>query len=215
MTYINYMTSFNSQCGQDLFIVTALKKKRSGTFLEIGSHDPIRINNTFLLETTFGWRGVMVEYDQSYLQSYIAKRPNSHHVMQDATQVDYIAEFQKANMPTSIDYLQIDLDVDNRSTLDTLIRLDQTIFDTYTFATVTFEHDVYRGNYFDTRKISREIFAKRGYVCVFQDVDGGGGPFEDWYVHPSLVDMTHVQTFKSDSERNYIGDIKAKLSTYL
>jgi hypothetical protein len=209
------MPSFNSQCAQDLFVLATLNKKQGGTFLEIGSNDPVTINNTFVLESEFGWGGVMVEYDQSYLQSYIAKRPKSHYVMQDATKIDYIAELRKADMPTSIDYLQIDLDVDNRSTIDTLIRLDETVFDTYTFATVTFEHDVYRGNYFNTQKISREIFAKRGYVCVFKDVDGGGGPFEDWYVHPTLVDMSRVETFKSASERNHLRDIKAKLSTYL
>jgi len=208
------MPSFNSQCAQDLFVVATLKNKQGGTFLEIGSNDPVIINNTFLLESEFGWRGVMVEYDQSYLPSYITKRPNSHYVMQDATKIDYLTELQKAGMPNSIDYLQIDLDVDNRSTIDTLIRLDQTVFDTYTFATVTFEHDVYRGNYFDTRKISREIFAKRGYVCVFKDVDGGGGAFEDWYVHPTLVDMNHVNTFRSVSERNHLRDIRSKLLSY-
>jgi hypothetical protein len=209
------MPVFNSQCAQDLFVVVALRKKQGGTFLEIGSNDPIKINNTFVLESEFGWKGVMVEFDPSFLPSYVEKRKKSHHVIQDATKIDYLNEFQKANMPSSIDYLQIDLEVENKSTLDTLIRLDQTVFDTHTFATVTFEHDIYRGNYFETRKISREIFAKRGYVCVFKNVAHEGSMFEDWYVHPSLVDMDHINTFKSDKERNDLADIKTTLSAYL
>jgi hypothetical protein len=209
------MPCLNSQCAQDLFVLAALNKKRDGTFVEIGSNDPVTINNTYVLESEFGWRGVMVEYDPVHLASYLEKRTKSHHVIQDATKIDYISEFQKANMPYAIDYLQIDLEVDNKSTLDTLIRLDETVFDTYTFAVVTFEHDIYRGDYFDTRRISREIFARRGYVCVFKDVGADGLPFEDWYVHPTLVDMSHIETFKSNSECNKLCDINAALSAYM
>jgi hypothetical protein len=95
-------------------------------------------------------------------------------------------------MPNSIDYLQIDLLVENRSTLATLEKLNNEVFDAYTFATVTFEHDIYRGNYFDTRAKSREIFAARGYVRVFSDISNESNSFEDWYVHPTLVNMDYV-----------------------
>jgi hypothetical protein len=108
--------------------------------------------------------------------------------------------------PKNIDYLQVDLDVNNRSTLDTLLLLNSTLFPEYTFATVTFEHDIYSGNFFDTRRISREIFARRGYELVFPDVSvywqGGYKPFEDWYVHPTLVDMEHINKIKSSESMN-------------
>jgi hypothetical protein len=90
-----------------------------------------------------------------------------------------------------MDYLQINLNVDNRSTLDTLELLDQTVFDNTKFATVTFKHDIYTGDYFNTREKSIEIFAKRGYKLVFPDVsvhfNGDYRMFEDWYVHPDLI----------------------------
>jgi hypothetical protein len=98
-----------------------------------------------------------------------------------------------------MDYLQVDLDVNNKSTLDTLMILDSTVFDTYKFATITFEHDIYTGDYFDTRNISRQIFKDRGYILVFPDVTVyGDKPFEDWYVHPELVDMEYIQRIKMD-----------------
>ena len=106
--------------------------------------------------------------------------------------------------------------MDNKSTLDTLILLDNTVFDTYKFATITFEHDIYRGNYFNTREISREIFKKRGYLLVFPDictdqgcVGTGWQPFEDWYVHPDLVDMNLVNIIKTDKSlrHDHIRDI--------
>jgi FkbM family methyltransferase len=108
-----------------------------------------------------------------------------------------------------MDYLQIDLDVDNKSTLETLILLNETVFDTYKFATITFEHDCYRGDFYDTRNISREIFKSRGYVLVFPDVCteyGGEGwrPFEDWYVHPDLVDMDFIHKVKQANGHPHI-----------
>lgn len=83
------------------------------------------------------------------------------------------------------------------------------MFDTTTFATVTFEHDFYTGDYFNTRQKSREIFEKRGYILVFSDVCNETCPFEDWYVHPSLVDMTIVNSIlrPSNSSRFRIFDI--------
>ena len=206
---------FNSQAYQDLFILACLKSKRNGSFLEIGSNDPIKINNTYLLESEFGWSGIMVEYDANFLDSYKKIRPNSHHIIKDATKIDYLSELQSRNIVGSLDYLQIDLEVDNRSTIDTLILLDNTVFDTYKFAVVTFEHDIYRGDYFETRRISREIFNKRGYICVFKDVEHEDNAFEDWYVHPDLVDMNHINTFLSTNDKNPVNDIRKTLQSVL
>jgi hypothetical protein len=183
---------FRGQAEQDKFVLTVLDNKRNGTFVEIGSCHPININNSFLLESSYGWNGIMIEIDNAYLPLYRAHRPNSVHVIQDATTINYSQLFQTSNMPNSIDYLQIDLLVENRSTLATLEKLNNEVFDAYTFATVTFEHDIYRGNYFDTRAKSREIFAARGYVRVFSDISNESNSFEDWYVHPTLVNMDYV-----------------------
>jgi len=110
------------------------------------------------------------------------------------------------NFPNNIDYLQIDLDVNNRSTLDTLEIFDKTVFDNYTFATITFEHDIYSGNYFDTQEISRKIFQKRGYELLFPNVkvfwEGKYQPFEDWYVHPKLVDTQIIDKLKTNESLN-------------
>ena len=105
------MTSivYNGQAEQDKFVLRILKEKRDGFFLEIGSHEPIFINNTYLLETQYNWKGIMVEYDESHFESYKTHRPNSVHVLSDATVVDYKALFETNNVPHNIDYLQIDL----------------------------------------------------------------------------------------------------------
>jgi hypothetical protein len=205
------MNSF-SQAGQDLFVKYVMKEKKNGYFLEIGSNHPYENNNTYLLENEYNWKGLMVEYDESFESSYKIYRPNSIYKMNDARLVNYRNILDSNNFPENIDYLQIDLDVNNKSTLDTLLLLNNTVFDKYKFATITFEHDIYSGNYFDTQTISRQILTDRGYILVFPNVcvfwDGGYKPFEDWYVHPELVDMEYINKIASKESLNYEDIIK-------
>jgi hypothetical protein len=189
---------YNGQAQQDKFVVNMLNKKRGGAFLEIGSQHPIYINNSYVLENEYNWRGIMIEYEPRWLPMYQQHRPKSIHIMNDATTIDYKTLFETTNMPKSMDYLQIDLEVVNRSTLTTLEKLDRQLFDDYTFATITMEHDIYVGNHFETREKSREIFKKRGYLCVLEDIHYENRPevvWEDWYVYPPSVDMDYVNKF--------------------
>jgi len=190
-----------SQASQDLFAIFFTEKKRNGFFLEIGSNHAITHNNSYLLEKNYNWKGILVEYDRSFEASYKQYRPNSIYILDDARKIDYRKALDDNNFPENMDYLQIDLDVDNKSTLDTLQLLDNTVFDKYKFATITFEHDIYRGNYFDTQAISRDIFANRGYVLIFPNIlvfwEGGLKSFEDWYVHPDLVDTKLIEKYKT------------------
>ena len=194
-----------SQAGQDKFILNVLNNKKNGKFLEIGSSHPSFINNTYTLEKNYNWRGIMVEYDSSFLDLYKIHRPNSIHVINDATKIDYLQILKDNNFPANIDYLQIDLDVNNRSTLTTLELIDNTVFDEYKFATLTFEHDIYSGDYFDTREKSRQIIKNRGYISVFPDVVFKDNiVFEDWYVHPNLVDMEYINKLIKNNISNYV-----------
>ena len=211
------MSQFHGQAGQDEFVLNVLKFKTNGFFVEIGSNDPVFINNTFLLETQYNWTGIMIEAQEKLsggpnrgrdvLDLYKKERQHSHYIIDDARKVDYIKAFNEYNAPHNIDYLQLDLDVENYSTLDTLRKLDETVMDEYKFATVTFEHDLYRmtDHSINTKTLSRKIFEKRGYKKVFDNiiVDFGchqtptcsncsARPFEDWYIHPDLVDIDYI-----------------------
>lgn len=200
-----------SQSYQDIFVASLTNGKHDGYFLEIGSNDPITHNNSYLMESKYNWRGTLVEYDKSFEYAYKQYRPRSNYILQDATTVHYREHLDLHNYPTEMDYLQIDLDVDNSSTITTLQNLDATVFDKYKFATVTFETDIYRGNFFDTQTISREIFKNRGYILLFPNVsvywEGEFKPFEDWYVHPDLVDMEFVREIQSNMTDDTIRNV--------
>ncbi len=64
------MTEFNSQAGQDKFVLEALKYKKNGYFLEIGSNKAIYFNNTYILEKSYEWKGIMVEFLRKYENEY-------------------------------------------------------------------------------------------------------------------------------------------------
>lgn len=198
-----------SQAGQEEFVMAVLESKMKGTFLEIGSEHPIYGNNSFYLERYLGWNGVMIEYDKKWKPFYDKWR-TSRYLIKDASQVDYepICECI-ADEDGVIDYLQLDIEVSNGSTIKTLERLDDEVFDKYRFRVITFEHDLYTGWCGeDTRRRSREIFNRRGYIRVFGDVKHNLSAqwcvaFEDWYVHPDLVDMEYINRIKRDGSLNH------------
>jgi len=203
--YIIKVIMYLGQANQDKFVLKVLNEKKNGYFLEIGSNHPTIINNSYLLEKQYDWKGIMIEYNSNFLSLYKLYRPNSIHIIDDATVVDYKNIFEQNNMPPSLDYLQIDLEANNGSTIRTLKKLDNEIFDTYKFATVTFEHDIYHTNFENTRSSSRDIFKRRGYVCVFEDINNQGvNPYEDWYVHPDLVDMSYINNLIELNKKNYV-----------
>jgi hypothetical protein len=198
--------SYYSQAGQDAFIVNMLDFKRDGYFLEIGSNHPININNTYKLENELNWKGIMVEYNPGFLPLYQQHRPQSIHIIGNAIVVDYKKILQENGFPKNMDYLQIDLEANNGSTLRTLQNLETHILPEYKFATITFEHDIWHTNYMNTRQVSREIFDKFGYIRVFPDIHNLEPQyvFEDWYVHPDLVNMEKVHKIMNKNSGKYV-----------
>lgn len=50
-----------SQIRQDLFVLSELNYKQNGFFVEFGATNGIDLSNTYLLETDFGWNGILAE----------------------------------------------------------------------------------------------------------------------------------------------------------
>lgn len=51
----------HAQIFQDLFVLFSVGEKREGFFVEFGATDGITLSNTFLLEKSYGWNGILAE----------------------------------------------------------------------------------------------------------------------------------------------------------
>lgn len=219
---------YNGAAGQDKFVLNVNKFKRDGYFLEFGSQEPINANNTYLLESEYGWKGLMFEWEDKYAPMYEKYRgSDTTYIIGDAIEHDYTQIFSKLGVPEVIDYLQIDLEPGMLTPLTLLEKLDKEVMGNHKFATITFEHDIYcsevggkhnvgslwngwrpyeYNNFHRVREESRSIFERHGYILVFPDVNDNiefNLPFEDWWVHPDLVDMDYVNGIIEKNRSNY------------
>lgn len=180
-----------SQVYQDMFILTMLNGKKNGTYLEIGAAEPYKNSNTALLETIFGWTGVGIEYNSDFTNAHKQQRKNSVFCT-DALIVDYNKLLDKyfPNI-SNIDYLQLDIEPP-RNTYEALISIP---FDKYKFAVITYEHDYYVDITRSYREKSRDYLESKGYQLVVPNISPDkNSPFEDWWVHPDLVDQNRIKT---------------------
>lgn len=189
-----------SQCFQDMFILSLLDGKKQGTYLEIGSADPFKGNNTYLLESLFGWEGKGIEILPEEVAKYNGQRKNKV-IHSDATKVDYdslLSELSNYYQNDGcFDYLQVDCEPPSVS----FQILKMIPFDSYKFAVITFEHDHYADLEKVIRKESREFLESKGYVLVIGNVSMNEYcPYEDWWVHPDLVPQDKIDEMLNNAE---------------
>jgi hypothetical protein len=173
-----------SQIGQDVFVLNILKNKLNGLFLDIGCGEPVKINNTFLLENNYSWKGINIDLNSDYTKLWeSSNRKNSKFLLHDALTVNYdkiITDLLKENNRDRIDYLSMDLEPP-AITLEALKKLP---LDKYRFSVITFEHDLYRNNQHLLEE-SREIFEKYNYKLAVSNINNQ----EDWWIDPTVIDI--------------------------
>ena len=59
--FIDNLDSSKSQLRQDLFALSEVEFKKNGYFVDFGATNGLDISNTYLLETKFNWKGILVE----------------------------------------------------------------------------------------------------------------------------------------------------------
>jgi hypothetical protein len=193
------ITENYSQTYQDMFTLIMTNGKQNGTFLEIGAADPFKGSNTALLEKSFNWSGISIEYDEKFITNFKQNR-SSKLIYGDALEINYEQLLSESfNGTTDIDYLQLDIEP-ARNTYECLLKIP---FHKYRFAVITYEHDYYVDVTRSYRKKSRDYLQKLGYVLVVPNVSPNGKcSFEDWWVHPELVDSKLIDKMKIDVDTN-------------
>ena len=180
---------------QDMFVLSMHDGKKNGFYVEIGADLPRIINNSYLLETEYGWKGVSFEYDKDKVNFFNTIR-NNKCVCTDATTFDYKSYFEENNYPKQIDYLQLDIDPPS----GTFAALKQLPLDDYRFSVITYETDLYSAGA-DIQDEEIKIFESYGYELVVRNVCNEGNPFEDWWVDPNIIDPNIIKKFKQNGRR--------------
>ena len=177
-----------SQAAQDRFVNELLvipESLHSGTFLDIGCCHPAKINNTYGLEQ-LGWRGLLVDNDPGAIRLCRQHRLSAV-IEANAVAINWRVELMLRQKASTIDYLSLDID---GHTDDVLAALP---LESVKFRVATIEHDAYRcGN--NPRERMRARMIEHGYALVCADVCSmDGAPYEDWWVHPSVVPLTRYE----------------------
>lgn len=66
-----------AQLQQDRWVLSELNGKRDGFFVEIGAFDGKELSNTYLLETEYGWTGILAEPNPLFTASIRRTRPGA------------------------------------------------------------------------------------------------------------------------------------------
>jgi len=187
-----------SQTYQDLFVLSMLDGKTNGEYLEIGSADPYKGSNTYLLEK-LGWTGLSLEILEREVVRFKEHRKNPV-ILCDATEYDY------SNLIGVIDYLQIDCEPP-ATTFEILTNIP---FDKCDFKVITYEHDHYTDIKSKYRELSRLYLLSKGYKLVVKNIAPDDiACYEDWYIHPKYIKPEIFDIMFEESE-----DVK-KADTYM
>ncbi len=203
-----------AQLFQDLIALYVSEFKVKGYFVEFGATDGITLSNTYLLEKNYGWSGILAEPGKLWHKNLFANRKayiSTKCVWRDSGQllefnetsigelstlevfsnsdthsVSRISEFKYQvetitllelleihSAPEVIDYISIDTE---GSEYEILSAFD---FDKFRFRFISCEH-----NFTSSQEYVYNLLTSHGYVRVFEDVSR----FDDWYVHPELVE---------------------------
>lgn len=172
---------------QDVFVLSLMKNVSNGFFIDIGSGDPIKNNNTFLLEK-YEWKGLCIELDEDLIENY--KNRKCLALATNALKLNYINCLKYLNFPKEIDYLSLDIDDDTTKLLNLIP------FQDYVFKIITIEHDFYlHGTKYQTEQ--RNFLIKNGYKLIYGnvytekecDIWGRDRAYEDWWIHPNYINF--------------------------
>lgn len=191
-----------SQAHQESFVLNVLGEKTDGFYLELGAGWPTKNSNTYLLESEYNWSGISFENDPDRASNYNLVRKNKT-LCEDAISFDYLNYFLSNNVPTQIDYLQMDIHP-AEATLEALKALPT---DQYRFSVITYEHNGYSN--MNNKIESQKILLDLGYKLVVDDLRYFSIAFEDWWVDPLVVDYEQYKEFisKDINHKKLFGEI--------
>jgi FkbM family methyltransferase len=204
----NHVDESHAQLFQDLLVLFLCDGKRDGYFVEFGAMDGITLSNTFLLETRYGWRGIVAEPGRCWHQELRRNRTCSldHRcVWSKSGEMLQFNETPEAEFSTIDALSKSDFHADRRNkgkrytvetiSLGDLLRahnaprsIDYLSIDTEgsefaileTFLPSPYEVHIIsvEHNYTDQRSRIYGLLTSQGYTRIFEELSA----WDDWYI---------------------------------
>lgn len=130
--YLNNFKNIKSQLLQEVYALSVLEGKKGGYFIEAGASDGIDCSNTYLLEKSFGWSGLLVEPSDTSFRRLASNRSSTITNAALWSESDLKLQFTETNSPglstiTSLkdmDFLSRDRKVFKEYEVDTISLTD-------------------------------------------------------------------------------------------
>jgi FkbM family methyltransferase len=211
---LRHLKKSKSQRRQDLFVLQQLNHKSNGYFVEFGATNGVDISNTHLLETEFGWKGILAEPAKCWHADLVRNRKAAIElscVWKDTGSILTFNEVDNADLSTISAYSNSDFwrsaretgqtyDVRTISLIDLLRKheaprhIDYLSIDTegsefeilnsFNFAEYSFSVITCEHNYSPMREKIYSLLSDHGYSRKFENIS----KYDDWYVRDTRID---------------------------
>ena len=204
--YLELLKKSKSQLRQDLFVISELNFKHGGYFVEFGASDGITFSNSYLLETEYGYNGILAEPNPSQ-RRHIQKLRNVNIVEKcvwgksgeilkfvDAGDLSTVKDLEfsdlhgplRANRPIfQVETISLTdmLEEQNAPKIIDYLSIDTEgselqILSEHDFGKFKFKIITVEHNYSADRKVIYELLTKHGYNRIYSDLS----QHDDWYV---------------------------------
>ena len=205
---IDSLPKSKAQFRQDIFALAESGFKREGYFVEFGGTDGVTGSNSYLLETQFGWKGVIAEPAARFHADLVANRSCHCDFRAVWSQTGEILDFKEAKIGaiSTLKFFESKdqyrryrkqgkvYPVETVSLLDLLIQaqapeeIDYISLDTegselailraFDFSRFRFNAITVEHNFGPNRSAIRKCLEEAGYRQVHQDISG----VDDWFV---------------------------------
>jgi FkbM family methyltransferase len=207
--FLNFCQNKNgySQLKQDFLAAYFLEENKF--FVEFGATDGISLSNTFLLESEYGWNGILCEPGINWHEELVKNRNVSIDFRCVSTKSKEIIDFAECGIPeisSMLSHIHVDHWYEQRKknkiyqvetvTLDDLLIQNNapSTVDYISIDTEGSELDILESFSFDwnttlftvehnyivsKRDSVQDLMASKGYVRIFPEIS----EWDDWYIH--------------------------------
>jgi FkbM family methyltransferase len=205
--FLSSMRESKSQLGQDLFALSQVDFKREGFFVEFGGASGVELSNSYLLEKSYGWKGIIAEPAVNWHKS-LREHRNCHIetdcIWKDTGSTLVFREAEEGEYSTISNFVFSDVHRSRRSgktysvrtisLADALAKYEAPrVIDYLSIDTEGSEYDILQSfdfsmyrfrvitcehNFTEKREMIHALLAKNGYVRKLEHLS----QFDDWYV---------------------------------